>query len=78
MNVQDQMGGNNLQKSSSSISNNSFFKHVTRFDSETKSELSNLLQYLVIIIIPIYILNRFINGVIPDFNEKKGNIEVLG
>ena len=78
MNVQDQMGGNNLQKSSSSISNNSFFKHVTRFDSETKSELSNLLQYLVIIIIPIYILNRFINGVIPDFNENKGNIELLG
>ena len=52
------------------FSNNSFFKHVTRFDSETKSELSNLLQYLVIIIIPIYILNRFINGVIPNFNEK--------
>ena len=78
MNVQDQMGGNNLQKSSSSISNISFFKHVTRFDSETKSELSNLLQYLVIIIIPIYILNRFINGVIPKFNENKGNIELLG
>jgi len=78
MNVQEQMGGNNLQKSSSSISNISFFKHVTRFDSETKSELSNLLQYLVIIIIPIYILNRFINGVIPKFNENKGNIELLG
>ena len=77
MNVQDQMGGNNLQKSSS-ISNISFFKHVTRFDSETKTELSNLLQYLVIIIIPIYILNRFINGVIPKFNENKGNIELLG
>ena len=78
MNADHQMGGNNLQKSSSGISNNSFFKHVTRFDSETKSELSNLLQYLVIIIIPIYILNRFINGVIPNFNENKGNVELLG
>ena len=38
MNVQDQIGGNNLQNSSSNISNNSFIKHVTRFDSETKSE----------------------------------------
>jgi hypothetical protein len=78
MNVQDQIGGNNLQNVSSNISNNSFIKHVTRFDSETKSELSNLLQYLIIIIIPIYILNRFINGVIPNFDEKKGNIELLG
>ena len=78
MSMQDQIGGNNLQQSSSSISNNGFIKHVTRFDSETKSELSNLLQYLIIIIIPIYILNRTINGVIPTFNDKKGNIELLG
>ena len=78
MNIQEQMGGNNVQQSSASISNNGFIKHVTRFDSETKSELSNLLQYLIIIIIPIYVLNRTINGVIPIFNDKKGNIELLG
>ena len=78
MSMQDQIGGNNLQNSPSNISNNNFIKHVTRFDAETKSELSNLLQYLIIIIIPIYILNRFINGVIPIFDDKKGNIELLG
>jgi hypothetical protein len=77
LNIQDQLGGDNLQISST-ISNNGFIKHVTRFDNETKSELSNLLQYLIIIIIPIYVLNRFINGVIPVFNEKSGNIELLG
>ena len=78
MSMQDQIGGNNLQNSPSNISNNNFIKHVTRFDAETKSELSNLLQYLIIIIIPIYIFNRFINGVIPIFDDKKGNIELLG
>lgn len=78
LNLQEQIGGNNFQKPSSNISNNGFIKHVTRFDTETKSELSNLLQYLVIVIIPIYVLNKFINGVIPKFDEKKGNIELLG
>ena len=77
INLQEQLGGSNLQNSSG-ISNNGFIKHVTRFDSETKSELSNLLQYLIIVIVPIYVLNRTINGVIPKFNESKGNIELLG
>ncbi len=77
LNLQEQIGGNNLQNSSG-MSNNGFIKHVTRFDTETKSELSNLLQYLIIVIVPIYVLNRTINGVIPKFNESKGNIELLG
>jgi hypothetical protein len=77
LNITDQLGGDNLQVSSN-VSNNGFIKHVTRFDNETKSELSNLLQYLVIIIIPIYIFNRFVNGIIPNFDDKKGNVELLG
>uniref|UniRef100_A0A6C0LY78 Uncharacterized protein n=1 Tax=viral metagenome TaxID=1070528 RepID=A0A6C0LY78_9ZZZZ len=76
LNLSEQIGGNNLQNVSKN--SNGFIQHVTRFDTETKSELSNLLQYLVIVIVPIYILNRTINGVIPDFNESKGNIELLG
>ena len=76
LNLSEQIGGHNLQNVSKN--SNGFIQHVTRFDTETKSELSNLLQYLVIVIVPIYILNRTINGVIPDFNEPKGNIELLG
>lgn len=76
LNFNEQMGGDNLQTASKN--SNGFIKHVTRFDSETKSELSNLLQYLVIVIVPIYVLNRTINGVIPKFNDSKGNIELLG
>ena len=37
-----------------------------------------MLQYLIIVIIPIFLLNKGINNIIPTFDEKKGNIEVLG
>ena len=67
-------GGNALN----AVTGNSFVQHVTRFDSETRSELTNLIQYLIIAVVPIYFLNRSINNVIPKFDEKKGNIELLG
>mgnify|MGYP003329128892 CR=1 FL=1 len=72
--TQNLNGGNALN----AVTGNSFVQHVTRFDSETRSELTNLIQYLVIAVIPIYFLNRSINNVIPEFDEKKGNIELLG
>ena len=71
-------GGDPLKKGVESVTNNSFVQHVTRFDTETRSELTNLIQYLVIAIVPIYFLNRTLNDMIPKFDEKKGNIEVLG
>lgn len=67
-------GGNPLN----AVTGNSFVQHVTRFDSETRSELTNLIQYLIIAVVPIYFLNRSINNIIPEFDEKKGNIELLG
>lgn len=60
------------------ITESGFIKHVTRFDSETKSELSNLIQYLVIVIIPFYLLNKGITDFMPDFDQSKGNVELLG
>ena len=71
-------GGDALKKGLDQVTTNSFVQHVTRFDSETRSELTNLIQYLVIAIIPIYFLNRTLNDLIPDFDQNKGNIELLG
>ena len=51
LNLNEQVGGSNLQNMSKHSTG--FIQHVTRFDTETKSELSNLLQYLVIVIVPI-------------------------
>lgn len=61
----------------SSISQNSFVKHVFNFDSDTKNELLNLTQYLLLAIIPISFYNHFLESVIPELDEKKSNFEVL-
>ena len=73
----DAIGGNITNKFNN-IADSGFIKHITRFDSDTKSELSNIIQYLVIVIVPFYLLNKGIANVMPEFDEKKGNIELLG
>jgi hypothetical protein len=70
--------GENITSKFNNITDSGFIKHVTRFDSDTKSELSNLMQYLVIVIVPFYLLNKGIANIMPEFDEKKGNIELLG
>lgn len=70
--------GENITSKFSNITDSGFIKHITRFDSDTKSELSNLIQYLVIVIVPFYLLNKGIANIMPEFDEKKGNIELLG
>ena len=71
-------GAENISDKLNDFTNSGFLKHVTRFDSETKSELSNLIQYLVVVIVPIFVLNKMISNVIPEFDATKGNIELLG
>lgn len=70
--------GENITSKFNNIADSGFIKHITRFDSDTKSELSNLIQYLVIVIVPFYLLNKGIANSMPEFDEKKGNIELLG
>ena len=59
------------------LTNRNFIKHVFNFDKETQMNLLNIVQYLVLAIIPISIYNRFINNVIPEPNETKGSLEIL-
>jgi hypothetical protein len=70
--------GENITSKFNDIADSGFIKHITRFDSDTKSELSNIIQYLVIVIVPFYLLNKGIGNFMPEFDEKKGNIELLG
>jgi hypothetical protein len=55
---------------------NTFINHVFNFDNSTKHALMNILQYLCLAIIPCSILNHFINSIIPEPDESKGNIEI--
>jgi len=54
----------------------SFFKHVFNFDDDSKSEILNILQYSIIAIIPIVILNKAMQKYIPEADDKKSTLEV--
>lgn len=54
----------------------SFFKHVFNFDDESKSEILNILQYSVIAIIPVVILNKTMQKYVPESDDKKSSLEI--
>ena len=62
---------------SSDDSNKSFFKHVFNFDDDSKSEILNIIQYALIAIIPIVILNKTMSKYIPEADDKKGSLEII-
>ena len=53
-----------------------FFKHVFNFDDESKADILNIVQYSLIAIIPVVILNKAMSRYIPEADEKKGSLEV--
>ena len=55
----------------------SFFKHVFNFDEDTKCQLMNLSQYAVTAIVPVVVLNKTIQNVIPEADDEKRSIEIL-
>lgn len=54
----------------------SFFKHVFNFDDDSKSEILNILQYSLISIIPVVILNKTMQKYVPEADEIKGSLEI--
>lgn len=55
----------------------SFFKHVFNFNEESKSEMSNIVQYAVLALIPIVIMNKLIQNYVPEADDSKGSPEIL-
>ena len=62
---------------SSDDSKKSFFKYVFNFDNDTKSELLNVLQFAILSIIPVVLLNKGISKYIPEVDEKKSSLEIV-
>uniref|UniRef100_A0A6C0F4C5 Uncharacterized protein n=1 Tax=viral metagenome TaxID=1070528 RepID=A0A6C0F4C5_9ZZZZ len=65
----------NLTKNSSS--KEGFFKHVFNFDADSKSELLNIVQYAIIAVIPVIILNKATQRFIPEADDEKNSLELL-
>jgi hypothetical protein len=61
----------------SNSSNESFFKYVFNFDDNTKSEVLNIMQYSVLSLIPVVILNKAMQRYVPEADEQKGSLEIL-
>jgi hypothetical protein len=62
---------------SSDDSKKSFIKYVFNFDNDTKSELLNVLQFSILSIIPVVLLNKGISKYIPEVDEKKSSLEIV-
>jgi len=54
----------------------SFFKHVFNFDDDSKSEILNIVQYSIIALIPIIILNKSMSNYVPEADDNKGSLEL--
>lgn len=54
-----------------------FINHVFNFNNDTKVELLNLGQYLILALIPLSFLNKFIESLIPKADESRGSVEIL-
>ena len=67
---------NEITKNSSS--KKGFFKHVFSFDDDSKEEMLNIVQYAILAIIPVVILNKAMQRFVPEADDEKGNIEIVG
>jgi hypothetical protein len=61
----------NMSKSSG------FFTHVFDFSDDSKDEMFNITQYAVLAILPVVILNKITQKIVPEADEDKSNIEIL-
>jgi hypothetical protein len=61
---------------SSDVSNKNFFSYVFNFDNDSKSEMLNILQYSIIAIIPIVVLNKLMSKYIPEADDGKSSVEI--
>ena len=55
----------------------SFIKHVFNFEDEGKAEFLNVIQFSLLSIIPVVILNKAMQKFVPEADEQKGSFEIL-
>ena len=58
------------------VKRDGFLNHVFNFDTETKSNMMNITQYLCLAIIPMIFYTHFIHNLMSEYDESKSNVEV--
>jgi hypothetical protein len=59
------------------LSKRTFFTHVFSTTDDGKAELINVVQYAIIGVIPVIILNKLIQRFIPEADLDKSSTELL-
>jgi len=70
MNGGEQYSGDSFQKKS-------FISHVFSGTEESKAEILNVIQYAILAVIPVVILNKLIQRFIPEAEADKSSLELL-
>ena len=60
----------------SSDDSKGFLKHVFNFDDDSKYDILNIIQYAIIALIPVIILNKSMSNYVPEADDKKSSIEL--
>lgn len=60
-----------------SKSTKGFFKHVFNFDEESKGDMLNIVQYSILALVPLIILNKSMQKYVPEADEQKGSLEIV-
>ena len=66
-----------LEETSKVSSKMTFFKYVFNFDEDSKHDMMNVVQYAVLAIVPIIVLNKTMQKYVPEADEEKGSAEIL-
>ena len=66
-----------LSELSKGSTNPSFFKHVFNFDDDSKEDMMNIIQYALIAIIPVVILNKSMQKMVPEADDEKPSAVIL-
>jgi len=53
-----------------------FIKHVFSFEDEDKSEMMNIIQYALIAVVPVILLNKTMQKYVPEADDEKGSLEI--
>jgi hypothetical protein len=58
--------------------NDGFIQHVFNFDEDHRGEMLNILQYTFLSIIPLIVITKLTERIIPGVDIQKGSIEITG
>ncbi len=65
-----------LDELSANSGKGGFIKHVFNFDDDSKSEMLNIVQYAVLALIPVVMLNKLMQRFVPEADEDKSSLEL--